>query len=265
MRRTTPPAAGAVGGARCPAGPKRAGSGGRPRRAGGRGGGGGGPHSSLDSLVSGAVANSSPDDCEETDETGEGVCFLFIIKMNDLRKYSGEFLVEFIDLYKSLPVVWKIKSKEYSNRDMKTQAYEILVRKWKEVEPSADRDFVMNKINNMRSVYRRELKKINTEYSECSGMGSDEVPSPSLWYFHLLDFLRDQEMPRPSMSSMDEENTQQLDRFDYMAKSWSETLRILPNQQRIIAEKIINGVFFEAQLNTLTREGHLQVENGRTW
>lgn len=125
--------------------------------------------------------------------------------MNDLRKYSREFLVEFIDLYKSLPVVWKIKSKEYSNRDKKTQAYEILVRKWNEVEPSADRDFVTKKINNMRSVYRRELKKINTEYS---GMGTDEVPSPSLWYFHLLDFLRDQEMPRSSMSSMDEENTQ---------------------------------------------------------
>lgn len=73
MRRTIPPAAGAVGGAGCPAGPKRAGSGGRPRRAGGRGGG---PHSSLlDSLVfaSGAVAYSSPDDeGEELDEAGGG-------------------------------------------------------------------------------------------------------------------------------------------------------------------------------------------------
>jgi hypothetical protein len=73
MRRTTPPAAGAVGGAGCPTGPKRAGSGGRPRRAGGRGGGDGGPRSSLDSLVSGAVANSSPDDNgEELEDAGEG-------------------------------------------------------------------------------------------------------------------------------------------------------------------------------------------------
>jgi hypothetical protein len=73
MRRTTPPVAGAVGGAGCPTGPKRAGSGGRPRRAGGRGGGDGGPRSSLDSLVSGAVANSSPDDNgEELDDAGGG-------------------------------------------------------------------------------------------------------------------------------------------------------------------------------------------------
>lgn len=55
MRRTTPPVAGAGRGAGCPTGPKRAGSGGRPRRAGlGGGGGVGDPPSSLDSL-SGAV------------------------------------------------------------------------------------------------------------------------------------------------------------------------------------------------------------------
>jgi hypothetical protein len=70
MRRTIPPVAGAMGGAGCPAGPKRAGSGGRPRRTGGRGGGDGGPRSSLDSLVSGAVANSSPDDDGDGEELG---------------------------------------------------------------------------------------------------------------------------------------------------------------------------------------------------
>lgn len=46
MRRTTPPVAGAIGGARGPADPKPAGSGGRPRRADVGGGGGDGLHSS---------------------------------------------------------------------------------------------------------------------------------------------------------------------------------------------------------------------------
>lgn len=89
MRRTTPPVAGAERGADCSTGPKRAGSGGRPRRTGGRDGGDGGPRSSsLDSLVSGAVANSSPDDAgkELDDDTGEGggralcaaICFLLL-------------------------------------------------------------------------------------------------------------------------------------------------------------------------------------------
>lgn len=63
------------------------------------------------------------------------------------------------------------------------------------------------------------------------------------------------------ISNQLDQPVEQLNRFDYMAKSWSETLRILPNQQRIIVEKIINDVFFEAQLNTLTRESRLQVEN----
>ncbi|KAI8438796.1 hypothetical protein MSG28_011174 [Choristoneura fumiferana] len=75
MRRTTPPVAGAEGGADCPTGPKRAGSGRLPRRAGGGGGGGEGLRSSvLDSvLVSGAVAKSSPDDdAEELGGAGGG-------------------------------------------------------------------------------------------------------------------------------------------------------------------------------------------------
>lgn len=49
----------------------------------------------------------------------------------------------------------------------------------------------------------------------------------------------------------------QFDRFDHIAKIWAETLRTVPNEQRIIAEKVINDVLYEAQLNTLTRESHL--------
>lgn len=51
-------------------------------------------------------------------------------KMVDLRKYSRAFVTEF---------------KDYSNRDLKSQSYEILVGKFKEVEPNAGRDFVIKK------------------------------------------------------------------------------------------------------------------------
>lgn len=71
MRRTTPPVAGAGRRTDCPAGSKRAGSGGRPRRAGGGGGDGDcGPPSSLDALVSRGVPYSPSDD--ELDDDGTG-------------------------------------------------------------------------------------------------------------------------------------------------------------------------------------------------
>lgn len=78
----------------------------------------------------------------------------------------------------------------------KNIAYEKLVSKLKEIEPNADRELVIKKINNIRSAYRRQLKKVNQ--SMHTGAGSDEIYTPTLWYYNLLSFLSDQETPRSS-------------------------------------------------------------------
>lgn len=50
-----------------------------------------------------------------------------------------------------------------------------------------------------------------------------------------------------------------LDRFDYMAQAWAGIIRSIPRQQQIIAEKLINDIMFEAQLENLSKESCLQV------
>ncbi|CAH2015595.1 unnamed protein product [Acanthoscelides obtectus] len=45
--------------------------------------------------------------------------------------------------------------------------------------------------------------------SERSGVGTDDVYVPHLWYFELLSFLRDQESPRTSVSNMEDDNETQ--------------------------------------------------------
>ena len=67
---------------------------------------------------------------------------------------------EFIELYKSEPCLWKVKAKDYHDRQKKDAAYAILVQKLREVEPSANKATVLKKINNIRSNYRKELKKM---------------------------------------------------------------------------------------------------------
>jgi hypothetical protein len=89
------------------------------------------------------------------------------------------------------------------DRDKKNDAYETLVKKWKQVDPTANRDLVAIEINSFRSTYRKELMKVKK--SERSGSGSEEVHVPSLWYFHLLWFLGDQETPRQTISHLDED------------------------------------------------------------
>lgn len=123
--------------------------------------------------------------------------------MAELRQCSNEFLTEFIELYKSYPCLWRVKSKEYSDRDKKNLAYDALVHKYKEIDASANREKVTKKINSLRTVYRKELAKVNK--SNRSGAGEDEVYKPTLWYFDLLRFINDHETPRESKNTMDED------------------------------------------------------------
>lgn len=62
-----------------------------------------------------------------------------------MSKKEKEFITEFIELYKSFLCLWKIKSKEYSDRNAKSQAYDILAEKMQTVDRSANRETVVKK------------------------------------------------------------------------------------------------------------------------
>ena len=60
---------------------------------------------------------------------------------------------------------------------------------------------VVKKINNLRSSYNKELKKVQA--SKSSGSGSDSIYTPKLSYFHLMHFIKDQNVEcEPSVSNM---------------------------------------------------------------
>lgn len=129
--------------------------------------------------------------------------------MSDLRQASREFLVEFIELYKNSPCLWQIKSRDYSDRNKKDLAYAELVKKYREIDRNADRSTVVKKINSFRTVYKKELNKMNNSLK--SGAGADDVYKPSLWYFEHLHFLNDAEPARISRSTMDETQEESID------------------------------------------------------
>lgn len=120
------------------------------------------------------------------------------------KQTPHEFLSEFIELYRSFPCLWKIKSHEYSDRNKKDLAYAELVKKYKEFDPLAERNTVVKKINALRTVYNKEKAKVTTSMK--SGAGSEEVYKPSLWYYDLLHFLYDQDSARSARSTMDDED-----------------------------------------------------------
>ncbi|CAJ0922440.1 unnamed protein product [Ranitomeya imitator] len=122
-----------------------------------------------------------------------------------LKKMSfntEEFVRELIETYRSLPCLWQIKSADYSNRNKKREAFGKLVALFKQHNPceKVDESVVRKKIQGLRTVYNKELNKVVKSMK--SGAATDEVYVPSLWYYDLLGFTRDQELPRTMASSM---------------------------------------------------------------
>lgn len=85
-------------------------------------------------------------------------------------KEEKKFLLELIDVYRSLPALWQIKSKEYSDRQRKDSAYETLLIKYREYYKEGTKDELKKKLNALGTNFRKELKKISD--SQKSGAGT---------------------------------------------------------------------------------------------
>lgn len=119
----------------------------------------------------------------------------------DHKETYKQFLIDFIESYKLFPCLWRVKSVEYRDRNKKNEAYAVLLKKYKEIDKNATTQTVKNKIDSLRGAFRKEIKKIKE--SQRSGAGTDDIYQPNLWYFQYLIFLSDQETPRESVSSID--------------------------------------------------------------
>lgn len=149
------------------------------------------------------------------------------------KKSHNEILTEFIEIYKSYPCLWKIKSKEYSDRKKKTHAYEHLVKKYSEIEPHANRETVTQKINTIRSCYRKELRKITS--SKVRGAKREDVYVPKLWYFDLLSFLN-----RSDTSHVNTNNTNDSDE--------GRTVRQLRFYEKFMILAVLENHFYNLNL-----------------
>ena len=82
----------------------------------------------------------------------------------------------------------------------------------KPIFPQADRDFVAKKIQKLRGSVRKEFRKVDA--SKRSGKGAEDVYVPSLWYYDLLTFTKDQDTPSASVSNIEEDSNQPLDEVE---------------------------------------------------
>lgn len=72
-------------------------------------------------------------------------------------------IVEVLELFKRLPCLWDQAHHLYHSKEERDKAYQILIDKYKTINPDATREIMKKKIDNMRNAYRREYKKVGTQ------------------------------------------------------------------------------------------------------
>lgn len=125
--------------------------------------------------------------------------------------WTKDNLEKLIEMYRNNPCLWKVKSDEYKNKNLRNAAYQKLVNFCKEnICREANKDFVIKKNQGIRGAFRKEVKKIKE--SKRSGSSEEDVHKPNLWYYELLLFTLDQEEPTESFSNV--ENSQDSEEVD---------------------------------------------------
>jgi hypothetical protein len=105
---------------------------------------------------------------------------------------SPDFLTKFLEDYREKPVLWQVRSADYSNRTKRDEAWDLLVQLTREKIPEAGLCFVKKKVDSIRASIRNEFPRVRD--SKRSGLSTDDVYNPTLWYFDLLLFTADQDI-----------------------------------------------------------------------
>ncbi|XP_014292526.1 uncharacterized protein [Halyomorpha halys] len=109
-----------------------------------------------------------------------------------------KFVTQVIEMYRELPCLWKRTDPYYHDKVKRNAAMDQLLELFKEQDPDITKDFVQKKIASLRGAFRKELNKVRL--SECSGTSPDKIHVPKLWYYDLMLFLEDQQVPCHSSS-----------------------------------------------------------------
>ncbi|KAG8319797.1 hypothetical protein J6590_083776 [Homalodisca vitripennis] len=163
--------------------------------------------------------------------------------MADLRQCSREFLTDFIALYESFPCIWRVKSKEYSDRDKKAE----------ENEDSQIDD-------------PPEQVEEDGHETAADGGSSEAVATP-LSGASTSTTSRSHSSTRKRKAATNDDGTTDVmklvgknleslqadDTFQVFGKHVANKLRDVYTSQNAIAQKLIFDVLFEAELGTLTR------------
>lgn len=83
--------------------------------------------------------------------------------------------------------MWRTKSWQYRDQDLKAAGFARLVERLQQVRPTADRWATIKMINVMRKKFLIEWRRVR----------EDPAYEPGLWYYDEISFIKDYDQPVP--------------------------------------------------------------------
>ncbi|CAH1102248.1 unnamed protein product [Psylliodes chrysocephalus] len=117
--------------------------------------------------------------------------------------WSRQQVEELIDAYFEHPCLYNVHLKLYHNKHARNAALEIIKEALSTVRPGITIPEIKSKWNGLKTNCSTEHKKI--QQSQTSGAGTDDIYTPSIWYYSKLSFLLDYTKPRKSMDSISDQ------------------------------------------------------------
>lgn len=99
------------------------------------------------------------------------------------------FVLLLISLYRECPELWKVKLRDYTNKNKRYLALQKILSVLKKYRPHYDEDKLKKKINILRTNFNKECQKI---YRRQLHGGSSDDAEPTLWYYNDMIFVKDQ-------------------------------------------------------------------------
>lgn len=141
------------------------------------------------------------------------------------------FLTCFIQVYKQLPCLWRVKSKDFCNKSKREEAWRSLVDFTGKSIPDVDVEFVKKRVEILRASFRKEFNRVR----ESLKSGSGPVHVPKLWYYDLMSFVGNQQDVPPSKGAesaddqrqdKDKEDDTETSPVDKSCSSFPETRQV---------------------------------------
>ncbi|KAI8432448.1 hypothetical protein MSG28_004840 [Choristoneura fumiferana] len=94
-----------------------------------------------------------------------------------------KILLWLIESYKNMPYLWQKDHEDYMNKHLRDEGFKVLLEIYKDFDESATVKNLKKKIENLRTSYSKELKKV------LASKRAGKVYVPSLWYYDALKFI----------------------------------------------------------------------------